>query len=128
MRAPSDAAAGTQPVSAVQAGTRHAASQRSRHGRAVQPGVSEIRLSADVGPSVAPATTPNAYPGTYSLSPSDPGGGTTGISSLSDGFLAAAAALINEHLIVLDILGVVALLSLSLPRDKKRRASSSTQS
>jgi hypothetical protein len=92
----------------------------------VQPGVREIRLSADVGPSVAPATTPNASTGRYSLSPSDPGGGT-GISSFSDGFLAAAAAFMNEHLIVLDILGVAALLSLSLPRDKKRRASSSTQ-
>jgi hypothetical protein len=113
VQAPSHAAAGTQRVSAARAGTRHA------------PSVSAIRLSADVGPSVAPATTPDAIPETYSLSPSDPGGGTTGISSLADGGLAAAAAFINEHLIVLDILGVAALLSLSLPRNKKRRASSS---
>ncbi|MDQ1477956.1 MAG: hypothetical protein QOE62_3185 [Actinomycetota bacterium] len=125
VQAPSHAAAGTQRVSAARAGTRHAPSQRSARGRAVKPSVSAIRLSADVGPSVAPATTPDAIPETYSLSPSDPGGGTTGISSLADGGLAAAAAFINEHLIVLDILGVAALLSLSLPRNKKRRASSS---
>jgi hypothetical protein len=89
----------------------------------VDPSVRWIRLSANVSPSGTPTATPDALSETYALAPADASpypGGTAGISSLSHNGIAAAAAFINDHLIVLDILGVAALLYLSLSRDKRR--------
>jgi hypothetical protein len=119
----SDAPAGTQHVSVRQAGTRHASSHHIAHASAVDPSVRWIRSSANASPSGTSTATPDALSETYAFAPADASpypGGTAGISSLSHSGIAAAAAFINDHLIVLDILGVAALLYLSLSRDKRR--------
>ncbi|MCU1468000.1 MAG: hypothetical protein JWM72_3928 [Actinomycetia bacterium] len=116
---PAVVAAGTPGVSTTQAGTQHAPSQRMARPTAVITSVRWIRFSTKVAPSSAPITTPDALAWSPSVSASDPGG-TTGISALAEGGLAAVAAFINDHLIVLDILGVVTLLSLSVSRGRRR--------